>query len=181
MTQALLLMDVQNGIIDRTGADSSYLDRVVAAQQRAEQAGLLVVLVRVAFSPGCPEISPRNKSFAAAGKAAAMVLGDSSVEPHTRLLRGRGEVVVTKKRVSAFAGSDLELILRSRDVTHLVLGGISTSGVVLSTVREAADRDYQITVLADLCLDGDEEVHRVLTQKVFPRQAEVTGAVSWRP
>jgi nicotinamidase-related amidase len=181
MTQALLLMDVQNGIIDRIGADASYLDRVAAAQQRAEQAGLLVVLVRVAFSPGYPEISPRNKSFAAARSGAAMVLGDPSVEPHSRLLRGHGEVVVTKKRVSAFAGSDLELVLRSRDVTHLVLGGISTSGVVLSTVREAADRDYQITVLEDLCLDGDEETHRVLTGKVFPRQAEVTSAVSWRP
>lgn len=181
MTQALLLMDVQNGIVDRIGADDSYLDRVVGAQQRAEQAGLLVVLVRVAFGPGYPEISARNKSFAAARNGTSMVLGDPSVEPHPRLMRGHGEVVVTKKRVSAFAGSDLELILRSREVTHLVLGGISTSGVVLSTVREAADRDYQLTVLEDLCLDSDEEVHRVLTGKVFPRQAGVTSAVSWRP
>jgi nicotinamidase-related amidase len=66
-------------------------------------------------------------------------------------------------------------------VTTLVLGGIATSGVVLSTVRDAADRDYQITVLEDLCLDGDEEVHRVLTQKVFTSQAEVMTAVDWRP
>lgn len=181
MTQALLLMDVQNGIVDRIGAGDSYLDRVVAAQQRAEQAGLLVVLVRVAFGPGYPEISPRNKSFSATRARPDLVFGDRSVEPHARLLRGHGEVVVTKKRISAFAGSDLELVLRSREVTHLVLGGISTSGVVLSTVREAADRDYQLTVLEDLCLDSDEEVHRVLTAKIFPRQAEVTSAVSWRP
>ena len=88
---------------------------------------------------------------------------------------------MTKKRVSAFAGSDLELVLRAREVTHLVLGGIATSGVVLSTVRAAADSDYRLTVLADLCLDGDEEVHRVLTGKVFPRQAEVIASADWQP
>ena len=139
------------------------------------------MLVRVAFASGHPEVSPRNKSFSALAGNPGMTLGERAVEPHERLLRGNGEVVVTKKRVSAFAGSDLELVLRARDVTHLVLGGIATSGVVLSTVRAAADRDYRLTVLADLCLDGDEEVHRVLTEKIFPRQAEVIPGADWRP
>ena len=178
MTAALLLMDLQNSIVERYGAAEDFLDRVVAAQERAEQAGLLVLLVRVKFAPGRPEISPRNKMFA---RVAAVGGDDGGSEPHDRLLRGKGEVVVTKKRVSAFAGSDLELILRSHDVTDLVLGGIATSGVVLSTVREAADRDYALTVVEDLCLDADEEVHRVLTQKVFPRQAEVIASADWRP
>jgi nicotinamidase-related amidase len=185
MTQALLLMDLQNGIIDRFAPSDGYLDRVVSAQEKAEQAGLLVVLVRVAFSPGHPEISMRNKSFGAAKDGATapggMLLGDAGAEPHDRLLRGKGEVVVTKKRVSAFTGSDLELVLRAREVTSLVLTGIATSGVVLSTVREAADRDFQLTVLEDLCLDADQEVHRVLTQKIFPRQAEVIGSAAWTP
>jgi nicotinamidase-related amidase len=180
-TQALLLMDVQNGLIDLVGADSGYLDRVVATQERAEQAGVLVVLVRVAFRQDHPEISTRNKTFAAVKAGGGMVHGDPVVDPHPRLVRGNGEIVVTKKRVSAFAGSDLELLLCSRNVTSLVLGGILTSGVVLSTVRDASDRDYQITVLEDLCLDVDEEVHRALTQKVFPSQAEVIPAVDWRP
>jgi nicotinamidase-related amidase len=181
MTEALLVMDVQNGIADRFDVPDSYLDRVVAAVEKAEQAGVLVVLVRVAFSPGHPEVSPRNKSFSALRDGMAMVFGDPSTEPVPRLLRGKGEVVVTKKRVSAFAGSELELVLRSNGVTTLVLSGIATSGVVLSTVREAADRDYGLIVLEDLCLDRDEEVHRVLTQKVFPRQAEVINSAGWQP
>lgn len=181
MTEALLVMDVQNGIVSRFDAGDGYVDRVVTAQERAEQAGIPVILVRVAFSPGYPEISRRNKSFSAISSAAGMVLGDPATLPDQRLLRGKGEIVVTKKRVSAFAGSDLELVLRAREVTRLVLCGIATSGVVLSTVREAADRDYEITVLEDLCLDADDEVHRVLTQKVFPRQAEVKAAADWRP
>jgi nicotinamidase-related amidase len=180
MTQALLLMDIQNGIVSRFEANEAYLDRVVAAQERAEQAGILVVLVRVAFTAGHPEISARNKSFSAAKGSGGMILGDPATEPHARLLRGKGEVVVTKKRVSAFAGSDLELVLRSHDVTHLVLAGIATSGVVLSTLREAADRDYELTVLEDLCLDADEEVHRVLTTKIFVRQADVISSAQWR-
>ena len=84
-----------------------------------------------------------------------------------------------KRRVSAFSGSDLEVVLRSLGVSHLVLTGIATSGVVLSTTREAADKDYRITVLADCCADRDEEVHRVLTTKVFPRQADVRSVEEW--
>jgi nicotinamidase-related amidase len=70
-------------------------------------------------------------------------------------------------------------VLRALEVDHLVLAGIATSGVVLSTLREAADRDFRLTVLADGCADGDAEVHRVLTEKVFPRQAEVTTVAEW--
>jgi nicotinamidase-related amidase len=57
--------------------------------------------------------------------------------------------------------------------------GIATSGVVLSTLRQAADLDYRLTVLADGCGDGDPEVHRVLTEKVFPRQADGTTVDDW--
>jgi nicotinamidase-related amidase len=89
------------------------------------------------------------------------------------------EHVVVKKRISAFAGSDLDLLLRGLGVDALVLGGIATSGVVLSTVRQAADLDFRLTVLADACGDSDDEVHRVLTQKVFPRQAVVTTVADW--
>jgi nicotinamidase-related amidase len=181
MTQALLLMDIQNGTVERFAAGDEYLDRVVAAQAKAENAGLLVVLVRVAFNPGHPEISMRNKTFSVFKESDSMLLGGESTEPHPRLIRGKGEAIVTKKRISAFAGSDLALILRAHDVGHLLVAGIATSGVVLSTVREAADLDYRLTVLADICLDDDDEVHRVLTQKVFPRQADVISLSDWRP
>jgi len=80
---------------------------------------------------------------------------------------------MTKRRVTGFAGSDLEVILRSQGIGHLVLPGLSTSGVVLSTLREAADKDYRISVLSDCCADPDPEVHQLLLTKIFPRQAEV--------
>ena len=86
---------------------------------------------------------------------------------------------MTKRRVSAFAGSDLEVLLRGLGAGTLVLTGIATSGVVLSTLRQAADLDYRLVVLADACLDADPEVHRVLAEKVFPRQAEVLTVAQW--
>ncbi|MGH3445330.1 MAG: cysteine hydrolase family protein [Nocardioidaceae bacterium] len=89
------------------------------------------------------------------------------------------DVVVTKKRVSAFTGSDLDVVLRSLEVDHLVLAGISTSGVVLSTLRQSADLDFRLTVLRDGCADADPEVHRVLLDKVFPKQADVVDVDSW--
>lgn len=92
-----------------------------------------------------------------------------------------GDPIVIKRRVSAFAGSDLQVLLNGLEVGTLVLTGIATSGVVLSTLGQAADLDYQLVVLADACLDADPEVHRVLTEKIFPRQAEVLAVADWKP
>jgi nicotinamidase-related amidase len=83
---------------------------------------------------------------------------------------------VTKSRVSAFAGTDLEVLLRANDVTTLVLFGIATSGVVLSTVLDAADRDYRLIVVHDCCADLDVDLHETLVSKVFPRPAAVVSA-----
>jgi nicotinamidase-related amidase len=98
---------------------------------------------------------------------------------HPDLAPRPGEIIAVKRRISAFTGSDLEVVLRAFGIQHLVLTGISTSGVVLSTVREAADNDYRISVLSDGCADADDEVHRVLTTKVFPRQADVVTIEEW--
>jgi nicotinamidase-related amidase len=88
-------------------------------------------------------------------------------------------VIVSKRRVSAFSGSDLDVVLRSGGITSLVLAGIATSGVVLSTLRQAADLDYGLTVLADGYLDADPEVHRILVGKVFTRQADAVSIADW--
>jgi Isochorismatase family len=84
-----------------------------------------------------------------------------------------GDIIVRKTRVGAFSTTDLDQQLRDRGIINLILAGISTSGVVLSTVRDAADRDYQVLVLADASADPVPGVHEFLTEKIFPRQAHV--------
>ena len=176
---ALLIMDVQQGIVERFAGDDGYLDRLATATAAARGAGVAVTYVTLAFRPGYPEVSERNKTFSAIRGTGRFTDGDPGMQIPAVIAPAPGEVTVTKRRVSAFAGSDLEVVLRARGISHLVLAGIATSGVVLSTLRQAADLDYQLTVLADGCLDGDPEVHRVLLGKVFPRQAEVTTIADW--
>ena len=174
---ALLVMDVQAGIVQRLG-DPELLDRLARAIAAAREAGVLVIFVGVAFRAGHPEISPRNSMFSAVAARGAMVAGPAT-EVHDAVAPRDGDITLTKLRVSAFSGSPLEVILRARGVESLVLSGIATSGVVLSTVREAADRDFDLIVLKDGCADPDAEVHRVLTEKLFPRQAAVTSVADW--
>ncbi|MBO0846819.1 MAG: cysteine hydrolase [Nocardioides sp.] len=178
MTAALLLMDFQAGVVDRLGS-ADVVEAAGTALEAARRHGVPVVFVRVAFRPGLPEVSRRNKSFSALADRGGMGQDDPSTQVVEALAPQDTEVVVLKRRVSAFTGSDLEVVLRGLEVDHLVLSGIATSGVVLSTLREAADRDFRLTVLADACADADEEVHSVLTGKVFPRQADVTTVAAW--
>ena len=96
-----------------------------------------------------------------------------AVAPHP------GEPVVTKRRVRGFADSDLDAILRAHRAERLVLAGIATSGVVLSTFTQAADLDFDLVVLSDAVADADPEVHRVLLEKVFPKQAAVLTTAEW--
>jgi nicotinamidase-related amidase len=179
-TEALLVMDLQNGIVDRLGERSAELVATLAdAMAAARTAHVQIILVRVAFRDGSPDISPKNLAFSAYLGSGALGDSDDSTQIHPGVAPRAGNIVVTKKRVSAFSGSDLQVVLRSLGVDSLVLTGIATSGVVLSTLREAADLDYVLTVLRDGCLDGDEEVHRILMDKVFPRQASVVSTAEW--
>ena len=173
------MMDVQRGIVERFAGDPEYLLRLRGAIEVAHRVGMPVIYVVVRFRDGHPEVSRRNKSFGAITRGGGFMNGDSATEIHPEIAPRDGDIVVTKRRVSAFAGSDLEVVLRSGEIDTLVLAGIATSGVVLSTVRQAADLDYRLVVLGDGCLDADPEVHRVLTEKVFPRQADVVTVDEW--
>lgn len=182
MSSALLVMDMQSAIVERFAGDraTELLVRLRQAIDAARRAGVQVIYVRVAFREGAPEISARNLTFSRLAEGApGLTEADPGSAIHQALAPTGADVIVTKKRVSAFTGSDLELVLRSRGIEQLVLSGIATSGVVLSTLREAADRDFTLTVLSDGCLDSDHEVHRVLIEKVFPRQARVLDIEQW--
>ncbi len=175
---ALLLMDLQRGIVENY-ANSDFPARIKPAIQAARRAKLPVIWVKVCFRNGYPEVSHRNQSFSAVRQTGRFIEGDKQSEIHPDFGPEPEDVIVTKRRVGAFSGSDLDVVLRSADIDTLVLAGIATSGVVLSTVRLAADLDYRLIVLKDGCADSDQEVHRVLTEKIFPRQATVQTIDDW--
>lgn len=168
-------MDLQSGIVSIYAPDGDLVTRAGTLLQHGRDVGLTIIHVKVEFRPGLPEIHDRN-----------MLLGGLKSSPqHQQLFTGssgsihpavspqEGDLVVTKSRINAFAGTDLELLLRAHDIDTLVLFGIATSGVVLSTAFTAADADYRLFIVKDCCPDLDAAVHDCLIEKVFPRCATV--------
>jgi len=176
---AVLSMDLQAFLIPQFARDAEGLmARVAAVQGHARTLGIRVMHVRMGFRPGLPEINDRNAIFAAvknnpkhwqafAGEAGAIHRAGAPVGD---------EVVITKHRISAFAGTDLEMILRAGGIETLMLLGILTSGVVLASLLDAVDLDFRVAAIHDCCADRNPEVHACLVEKVFPHYATVLSA-----
>jgi len=171
---ALLVMDYQAGILGRLDEAEPLLscaaDAIAVVRGRGGQIGY----VRVAFEDADYDTVPPHSRFASIGQE--MHSDSAATAVHDAVAPEPGDIIVRKTRVGAFSTTDLDQQLRDRGITTLILAGISTSGVVLSTVRDAADRDYQVLVLADACADPGPGVHEFLTEKIFPRQAHVITA-----
>ncbi|KAI1613109.1 isochorismatase family protein [Exophiala viscosa] len=180
-TTVLLVLDVQNGVVDLAGSilPDNYLDRLAHTINAARQADLRVIYVSVAFRPGYPEKSDRNSSTSRVKARGDFIEGSESTQIHPAVAMCEGDIHITKRRVSAFHGTELDLVLRSLDAETLVITGLVSSGAVLSTVRQAADLDYRQIVLEDLCADSFPEVHEILVKKVFSKQARVMSSAEW--
>ncbi|MFC1968533.1 cysteine hydrolase family protein [Chloroflexota bacterium] len=154
---AVLIMDYQNrqlgNLSDAFRDELLKKANIVLAKARRE--GVPVIYVEVRRGERTPE-----------------------TEIHSSVTPQPGEVVVTKSRVGPFSTTDLDAILKSKGIQTLVLMGISTRGVVLSTAKWAADIDYRVIILSDCCADQDDEVHRVLMEKVFPSFGQATVVTS---
>ena len=176
---AVLSMDLQTAIVSIYTKDQPDLvTRASGVLKKARERRLSVFHIQVGFRPGLPEVSPRNLLFSSI---------KNSVQ-HQQIFQGPGgaihpavapqgeDIVITKHRISAFAGTDLDMILRAKEIETLILFGIATSGVVLATLLEAVDADYRLVVVKDCCADADPQVHDCLIEKVFPRLASVVSA-----
>ncbi len=172
---ALLVMDYQHGILGRLPEADAVVANAARAIETVRRAGGHVGYVRVAFTDAdLQAVLDRNKGFSAI-KSSGMDFGTEAhaTQIDERLALHPGDIVVRKTRVGAFSTTDLAAQLKARDIDTLILAGISTSGVVLSTVRDGADRDYRLYVLSDACADAQPDVHACLMEKVLPRQADV--------
>ncbi len=170
---ALLVMDYQAGILDRLDESEALLVRANDAINLVRRRGGQIGFVRVAFEDADYGSIPSTSPMARTAAARTYHADSPATAIHEDLVPQAGDIVVRKTRVGAFSTTDLHEQLRDRGITTLILAGISTSGVVLSTVRDAADRDYRVLVLADASADPDPGVHEFLIEKIFPRQAQV--------
>jgi nicotinamidase-related amidase len=176
---AVLSMDLQNAIVSiYAKGHEDFMPRVAGVLKAARAKAMSVIHVQVGFRPGFPEISSRNALFAAVKTSPQwqQVFQGAAGAIHSDAAPEGDEVVVTKHRISAFSGTDLEMVLRAKEIDTVVLLGIATSGVVLSTFLHAVDSDYRLVVVKDCCLDQQVDVHAALIDKFFPRMATVITA-----
>ena len=176
----LLVMDIQRKMMESLPDSALLLKNIKTAIEGARAAGIPVVHVKLSFRPGYPEISANNRGFSQLKQSGGLFTEThEGTAIHDEVAPLPGEIIVTKKRISAYACSDLAVVLSALNATHLVITGYATSGIVLNTVRESADKDYILSVLSDGCADSDKEVHEFLMTKIFPRQADVLTAAEW--
>jgi len=178
---ARLVMDFQQGIVRRIPGPDPLLGRVRQAIADVREHGGTIAYVRVAFTEeDWAAVPPANAIFAPASRNRMMHHEDPATAIHDSLAPQPGDIVVRKTRVGAMSTTDLDRQLRDRGIDTLILAGLSTSGVVLSTIVEAADRDYRLFVLSDGTDDPDAETRDVLLGKVFPRRAQVIETAELR-
>lgn len=177
-TTALLIADFYAEMMNTIphAVERGVVAKTQELQRVARESGIMVCYSATVFRPGYPEISDRNKTFSQRKASGQPAVFDPIQVIHEAVRPLEGEVVAGKHRVNAMFGTDLEMSLRANNIDTIVMLGYATSGVVLSTTRYAADADFRLFIVEDCCSDQDVEVHDFLTQKIFPRQAEVVSA-----
>ena len=154
---AVVIMDYQDRIVNSYASDPEAVIKSAAeVLQGARKASIPVIYV-VHRGGDFEEYSP-------------------DVEVHSGVAPAPGERVFTKIRAGSFSTTGLEASLRVMGRDSLVLMGVATSGCVLATVRWGSDVGFKLFVVSDAWSDSDQEVHRVLMEKLYPRQATVLTA-----
>jgi nicotinamidase-related amidase len=174
-TTALLVMDCQESIIGSIVPQEreKLVTNFPRAIKAARASNIPIIYVVVKFREGYPEISERNNVFKGVKESNRLREGAPDSKICQEFSPNPGDIVVVKKRFSAFSGSDLEEILRGMGIDTLILTGVSTLGVVESTARFAFDMDYRIIVIGDCCSDRDPNAHDIALKWVLPRISTV--------
>jgi len=177
---ALLVMDFQNDLVDPEGAFASQGTAAEVKEKRAientarvlataRSVGLSVVHVAVAWRPGHPEANRSAPLFAGVADGDALVEGTWGGGFHRDLQPAEGDLVITKRGVSALTGTEIDRLLRLRGINVLVLTGFATNFVVEGTARDAVDRGYAVIVLSDCCASFTDEMHRFALEAILPQ------------
>jgi len=168
---AIVVIDLQQGIVRMRGPQAAeVVKNCVALLDRARQAGALVVLVHVGGDPsGADRLRPNADQ-------PMRMTGDlppdwSELVPE--LNRQPGDVVILKRQWGAFYGTDLDLQLRRRGLSTIVMCGIATEIGVESTARDAFERGYELIFASDGMTGSTAEGHANSIERIFPRMGRV--------
>lgn len=187
---ALLVLDCQNDIIHEKGGlatwgfaaqvkERNLLGSIKGTIAASRQARIPVIYVTVAYRQDRSDVAENCSFFSAVKGMPVLEEGSWGAAIHDELRPQPEDWLVVKKRISAFAGTSLELLLRSLDRTTLVLTGVATNFVIEGTARDACDAGYHVVILEDCCASGNEEMHRFSVEKILSHLATVTTSKEW--
>jgi nicotinamidase-related amidase len=167
---ALVVIDLQKGLANYP-IIHPFPEIVANTRRLAEafrRARLPVVLVNVSFSAdGGERLRTRTEVQARIPTTPdfAELVPELGAQP--------GDLRVTKRQPNAFYGTELDLQLRRRQVTGILLTGVATGSGVEATARAAHERAYNVTFASDAMSDVDPASHEHALKKVFPRLGEI--------
>ncbi|WP_084910685.1 isochorismatase family cysteine hydrolase [Burkholderia ubonensis] len=167
---ALVVMHYQTdilGLFPAVAPDLLANTRKLCDAARAKGVGVYFANLR--FSPGYPEVSPLNRNGQGIKRLGLFI--DDRTAPE--LGQQANEPLIVAHRASVFFGTDLEVRLSEQGVDTLIMVGIASTGVVLSSVAYASDADYRLYTVKDCCYDPDQVVHEHLFSTAFDSRTTV--------
>lgn len=180
-TTALILIDLQKGLLGRQTEPhplASILAKGKTLAQRFRAAHAPVILVNVAFAADFGDAlkTPVDRpSSPTANPADWTELADGLAEP--------SDIKITKRQWGAFYGTDMDLQLRRRGITTVVIGGVATNIGVESTARAAHEHSYAVVLAEDAITGLSAEMHGFAFEHIFPRLGRTaqTGDIALTP
>lgn len=178
---ALLVIDMQEGIARNMNNIDYVIGENIHEISIARNHNIPVVFVITSFESNFLDISSNNKFFPMIKDSGVpMTKGEYGTKVLKELNPYFNEPIISKNRISAFAGNKLYVLLRSMEINHLILAGVATSGTVLSTALESADKDYITTVLSDATEDPIPNNHQFLIKQILPTSSNIKTIQEWQ-
>lgn len=178
---ALLVIDMQEGIARDMNNIEYLIDKNIQTISIARSHNIPVIFVVASFEPNFLDVSSNNKFFTMVKDSGAPM---TKGEPGTKVLKelnpSPDEPIISRNRISAFVGSNLDVLLRSMEIHHLILTGVATSGAILNTALESADNDYITTVLSDATDDPIPNNHQFLIKQILPTSSNINTVQEWQ-
>ncbi len=182
---SLLILHYQNGLVRHDGIFAfsgtpgqvekhNCLEKTADVLKASRGASILVVYVNIAYRPGFPELKkPTYPLIESIQERGAFLRGSRDAEVPEELKPEEGDITVINFDSSAFSHTDLDCILRAKDIKQLFLAGIATNWIVESTTRYGAELGYDITVLEDCCQGFSDELHNFAIKETLPYYATI--------
>jgi nicotinamidase-related amidase len=182
---ALLIMHYQNGLVRSEGIFAfsgtpaqvekhNCLEKTAAVLKASREAGVTVIYVNIAYRPGFPELKkPTYPLIESIQERGAFLRGSWDADVPDELKPEPSDIIVINFDSSAFSHTDLDCILRAKDIKQLFLAGIATNWIVESTTRYGAELGYDITVLEDCCQGFTDELHEFAITQTLPFYAVI--------